>query len=120
MFTLCYKNIYKIFIVYLGDEHKLYIPSLHTMLHYPRQFVTYTSIHVSFFFFFFITKYIYRLKYKVNTKCQKYVCFHFEIATERNVKRPPPFLSSLFFYGRFIRIYTLRIFPLKYFRAENA
>lgn len=50
------------------------------MLHHPRQFITYNSVHV----FHFITKY--QLKYKVNIKCQKYVCLHFEIAAERNVR----------------------------------
>lgn len=66
----------------------------HLMLRHPRQFITYISTH-TFLFSFIITKY--QLKYKVNTKCQKYVCLHFEIAAERNIKRALP----LFFSHRF-------------------
>lgn len=65
-----------VFIVYSDGEHELYtlyhsLPlSLYLMLRHPWQFITYISTH-TFLFSFIITKY--RLKYKVNTKCQKYV-----------------------------------------------
>jgi len=42
----------------------------------------YVYIRVSLFL---ITKY--QLKYKVNIKCQKYICLHFEIAVKRKKKK---------------------------------
>lgn len=69
--------------------------SIYLMLRHPRQLITYISTHSRFFFSFIITKY--PLKYKINTKCQKYVCLHFEIVAERNIKKALPlFLLFLF------------------------